>query len=65
MGDLDPTSRRGGDVDLVVPCSVVTDVFDGRGESVDDLCVEDSDRVGRVVVSVARGRNTNSSVPRV
>jgi hypothetical protein len=54
--DLDPPSGGGGDVDLVVPCSVVTDVFDRRGESVDDLCVEDSDRVGRVVVSTEGGR---------
>lgn len=59
MGDLDPTGRRRGEVDLVVAGAVVTDVLDGGGQGVDDLGVKDADRVGRVVVSGGEGERAS------
>ena len=41
-----------GDVDLVIPCTVVRYPLDAWGKSVDDLSVEDADVICRHVVSV-------------
>jgi hypothetical protein len=52
VGDLDPAGRGLSDINLIVPCSVVADVFHRGGEFGDEFRIEYPDGVCGIVVSV-------------